>query len=671
MRHKKNILLLFALAVLGVGSPQQDAVAQEKTAANALETLSKHMSPAGRKALGAAYGQLKPAGYELATTFLKPLAEGNGPLAASLVARKTADARQQDQKIKQLMHNQVELLGGYGVQDIGQPINWFYAPKSDYQWSTHLSRHYWLAPLAYAYRATGQKDYAAKIVSVLLDWVARNPMGSPELHNYTDGFGRRYAQGQPAPVTAEGHFKGYVDGPWTALSAHARVDYWTELLQLIWDAPALNNQAVAVLLNSLMGDHRQLMIDFPRQMNQYQAIASSLVRLGFYYPGFNGVAAAEKAGWERLVNHTTREIYPDGSLAECSPNYGLGMVKRLQDIIEEGEKRKRQIPSVLRERVSLACRYYAFTASPLGGSPRIAKGGGAVLADLAILTQVAPDPEVGYIVSKSQSGRKPRQTSVSFPWAGHHVLRSGWDPAATWLFFDAGPRGTGHHDIAQLSVQLMANGQWLLTDPGFFSYGGDAEANAMIHYLHSTAAHNTALVDGQGQMSRPEGKAAEPNTQAGHYGWTEKKGKVTVQGLYGYGYGNKEKPIPVQHHRKITYDPAKAEFLVEDRFEGEGHHRVAIHWQLAPGVNFRTGSKEVLVEQEKASLRLLCISKSPLHITSSVGSKAPLAGWYSQGYGKLSPAPVVQVSTEGKLPLTVKTRLIVSATNNQGLKQGR
>lgn len=420
----------------------------------------------------------------------------------------------------------------------------------------------------------------------------------------------------------------------------------------------MDNRAAAALLGSLMGDHRRLMLDYPRQMNQYQAIASSLVWMGMCYPEFEGAAEAERYGWQRLTQHTRREVYPDGSLAECSPNYGAGMMERLYRVITEGRKRGRDVPPLLRARLAGAARYFALTADPLGRSPRIAKGGGAVLALARTLNTLPMDPEVTFAVSKGKEGKAPASPAATFPWAGHHVFRSGWDDKATWLFFDAGPRGTGHHDVAQLGPQLFANGEWLLTDPGFYSYSGEGEEGRMAAYLHSTAAHNAAQVDGQGQISAPPGQTWAANTAPGDYAWSDAKDTVRVAGAYTYGFGD-EGRIKVTHRRKVAYDRAADTFTVEDTFEGTGEHTIDLHWQLDPAAHVTLGAQTATADRERTRLEMAFTGNDggAFGITQVTGQKEPLRGWFSAGYGKLTPAPLVRVSTKGALPLTVTTRL--------------
>ncbi|MDH7570087.1 MAG: alginate lyase family protein [Armatimonadota bacterium] len=645
---RQGLVLLVLVAGPTAAAPGQAPRQRGADLRREVAQLVDRLTPEARRQLGVPPDALHPEGYELARVLLKPLSE-RGPLSPEEVAASTGAGLPRNRALAdEVMRHRVSLLGGYPPQDLGDPIDWFRAPAEDWQWPTHLSRHYWLLPAAYVYRATGRPEYAEKVVSVLLDWVVRFPLGVDTLQNRPAGPGRR---------TTEGTFKGYVDGPWTSLSAHARVDTWTLLFQLLWDAPAMSNGAVAVLLNSLFEDHLQLMLEYPRAMNQFQGIAASLIGLGLYYPGIEASAEAERVGWERMVRYAEREIYPDGSLAECSPNYGGGCVVRLYRLVLAAEKRGRRVPPLLRQRTALAARYLAFISDPAGRSPRMAKGGDDIRGLLRAIN-AERDPEVDFVASGGTEGRRPGARFHLFRWAGHAVMRSGWDPLATWLFFEAGPRGSGHHDLAQLSFQLISNGEWLLTDPGYYTYSTSGEPGRFAAYLQSTAAHNTALVDGLGQVAVPPGTSRGPNTQPGDYFWEEKPDRVTVEGAYTYGYGEGGS-VKVVHRRRLSFYPVQDEVVVADTFEGDGAHRVDLHWQLDPAATVNVEGNGARVKRERTRMTITVECDRPVTMALRKGEKEPLAGWFSSGYGNLQPAPMLKVSVEGVLPLKVVSRMRV------------
>lgn len=615
--------------------------------ANALATLGEHLTAQAKERLGTEPAALDPQGHELARVFLKDLAEPGQVFPDGAAAGRFTPAQ-----VAALMAHRVSLLGGYEPQELGDPIDWFRAPKDDLQWPTHLSRHYWLRPLAHAWRGKGNEAAAGQVVEILLDWVAKTPIGTDTLH----WSGVRTAYPDRYPGCPEGFFKGYVDGPWTSLSAHARLEFWSELFALLWDAPQMTNEAVAVLLVSLARDHRLSMLNNPRAMNQYQGIAVSLIHLGWWYPFLAGAEEAGAIGWERLVHYARTEIYPDGSMAECSPNYAGGCLQRLFKVVQEARSRGEEVPPVMLERIAQAQRAFAFLADPAGNSPRIAKGGGSILGLLTTINTEFADPEVAYVATRGKEGRRPEVLSHAFAWAGHIAARSDWTAEADWLFFEPGPRGSGHHDLACLNLQIQAKGAWLLTDPGYFSYSSTGEDGAMSLYLRSSAAHNVALVDGQGQVRVRPGTRGGPNTEAGDYGWSDDGQRFRAEGVYDYGFGP-EGAIAVTQRRVILYDRSRRVIDIEDHFAGEGAHAIALHWQFPADAEVHRRETGIRVANGPARASLEFAADTALEVEIVKGRKEPLGGWFSQTYGRLAPAPMGIVRANGPLPRHIRTTI--------------
>jgi len=312
----------------------------------------------------------------------------------------------------------------------------------------------------------------------------------------------------------------------------------------------------------------------------------------------------------------------------------------------------------LKERVHKAARYFALFSDPHFRSPRIAKGGGDVRPLISVWNKRYNDPEVAYITSSHAEGVQPAQKSYSFAWAGHHALRTGWGEKATWLFFDAGPRGTGHHDNAQLGIQLKSNGQWLLMDPGFYSYSGEGDGGLFSSYLHQTAAHNTMCVDG---LNQRDVAFADANTEPQDYGWQDDSQTVTVQGTFTHGYGRAGE-VQATHQRQITFNQTTGNFTLVDTLTGEGEHTGDLHWQLPPDAQVTIDGNTLTVDAGETLMVMSFTCDSPLQLTQYIGQREPfIAGWFSQRYGHITPAPMVTVSATAALPLTITTKVEISA----------
>ena len=80
--------------------------------------------------------------------------------------------------------------------------------------------------------------------------------------------------------------------------------------------------------------------------------------------------------------------------------------------------------------------------------------------------------DMGYCATGGDAGTLPERTSHAFPYAGFYVMRSGWDPGARYLMFEAGPYGLGHQHEDKHHIDVYAYGRSLLLDPGRFTYVG-------------------------------------------------------------------------------------------------------------------------------------------------------------------------------------------------------
>lgn len=616
--------------------------------------LDGFLNDAALQKLEAESIKIKPEGDELATLLVQNLVE-NGPVNIKEFDVTAIEIfKKESATVDSLMVGKISSIlsvSGFGTQEVGDPVNWFHAPKGDYQWSTHLSRHYWLVPLAHAWRATKDPKYSGKIIEVLIDWIEKNPIGSEKLSWDRRDFASKNMEG-----IKEGYFNSYVDGPWTSLSASARIDHWSYLLAMISDSPQMTNENLSIIFNSLANDHRKVMFDNPRRMNQFIAIATSLTNLSWYYPFLKGAKEAGDEGLKRVRYFADTEIYPDGSMAECSPNYSKGSLERVYNVMLEDQMRGGNLHETLETKICKAFEYFFITADPSGISPRIAKGKKSVYPLYDKITCSSPFAE--YLYSGGEKGEEPNFLSVAYNWAGHIVFRSDWSKDATWMFFEPGPRGSGHFDFAQLNLHLQSKGERLIVDPGYYSYSRAGEEGQMRVYLKSSAAHNVALIDQQNQIEVKYGETQTFNTEPGDYHWADDGKTAKADGIYRFGFGENGE-IKVTHKREVRYHREEDTFVITDTFEGDGDHEIDLRWQLDPMAVFSEGDNGFDVQNGKAKAQFTISCEQPIEISSSKGSKNPLSGWYSETYGELEPTTTVNVNTKGELPLTIVTEMVI------------
>ena len=83
----------------------------------------------------------------------------------------------------------------------------------------------------------------------------------------------------------------------------------------------------------------------------------------------------------------------------------------------------------------------------------------------------------------------PRQRL--FPGVGHLVMRSGWDPGATWIEFTCGPYFAKHDHLDTNQFTIFHKGHLALDTGADYT---DTESPHYLNYYRRTVAHNTLLV---------------------------------------------------------------------------------------------------------------------------------------------------------------------------------
>jgi hypothetical protein len=205
----------------------------------------------------------------------------------------------------------------------------------------------------------------------------------------------------------------------------------------------------------------------------------------------------------------------------------------------------------------------------------------------------------------------------------------------------------GHADC--LSLCICYRGEWLVVDPGTFCYHRDP---LWRDHFRGTAAHSTITVDGsdQSQMLGPFlwGRQARPEPRL----WGETGRFVLFEGAHN-GYRGRR----VQHSRRVLFG-SRGYWIIVDRVEGSGRHRVGATFQLAPGLSATSNDSHEFTRQDGVGITVK--HWLPEDMTSEVieGRERPPGGWCSPGFGLRVPAPAVRVVGDVELPLTMVFALI-------------
>lgn len=499
-------------------------------------------------------------------------------------------------------------------------IDWDANPGTAH-WGHDLNRFTYLEPLTQAYLATADARYARKAVGLILDWIDKSDP-------------RRCFAGSP-----------YAWGSYLNNAIHCAA--WSRCLAALLPA----GQVTPVeLLRVLKSQHDQLayleVVTNGHAGNWPTIGCHGMLEVLAAFPVFRDTHRFVGYCARALKSQIAAQVLPDGVQDELTPHYHRVVVRNLLSAAGSLRTLKRDLDPATMATLRRMVHYVQQTAVP-DGSRQVAfndSDPGAPgdlrkpLAALGLQALLSPPHELGPEV---------------FPYAGVAFLRQRQDRGDLYLAFDAGPYGRAHQHEDRLGFWLFAYGRSFLVDPGRHLY--DHSAKSFYDYLKSTAAHSTLRVDGQDQNSRGRRDtwiARRPLD----LGWQARDGELRASGVYDLGYG-KDNKIAVVHRREIVFVRERC-WVVFDAAEGAGEHGIESRFQFAPG-DLRLEGTTARTTFDDANLLLRAAPLVPfadVHVEK--GREKPRGGWYSDGYGKIEPAPALSMSVRATLPWRSATLLL-------------
>ncbi len=228
-----------------------------------------------------------------------------------------------------------------------------------------------------------------------------------------------------------------------------------------------------------------------------------LALAGLAFPEFKEANEWADYALEVMSNEINRQVYPDGVQTELSTKTQWVALKRFESVEENFIKAGCEIPEYYDKKLEAIYNYLAYCMRPDGHQP---SNGDSDREDLRERVLYAARkysrPDWIWIATNGKEGDYPKSgSSITFPWAGIHIMRSGWNKNAEWSFFDTGAYGTGHQHGDKLHISVAAFGKDLLVDGGRYTHKDYFSFDPTIWrgYFRSSFSHNIILVDGNGQ----------------------------------------------------------------------------------------------------------------------------------------------------------------------------
>ena len=491
-------------------------------------------------------------------------------------------------------------------------INWDENPGTAH-WGHDLNRFSYLAPLVNAFESTRESRFARKAIDLMLDWVAQCPI-------------ERCFAGTP-----------YVFGSYLNNAIHCMA--WARTLQRLLPTGLVAPVEFLRLVKSLHEQLAYLEIVTAGHAGNWptigcQGILATLAALPF-------LAAEDRMAQYSIAaldQQLEEQVLPDGVQDELTPHYHSCVVGNILTAASSA----RTLDRCLRDRtlttLGKMIHYQAQTIVP-DGSAQVAFND----SDPAAVPHITGQLEalgLGTLVPALED-----LGPESFPYAGVALLRQRATQGDLFLAFDGGPFGRSHQHEDKLGFCLFAYGHNFIVDPGRHLY--DFSEVSYLPYLRSSRAHSTVLVDGLGQHSRgrPDTWIATEETPLI---FAVSGGEVRAAAAYDLGYGE-DNAIDVVHRREIVLVRDRF-WVLFDRLEGEGTHRIEWRFQYAPGSVHLAGAR-LETAFDDANL-LLEATGSWDDVRLECGREDPRGGWYSPAYGRLEKAPALALEIEAALPLT-------------------
>src|SRR5690554_827010 len=549
-----------------------------------------------------------------------------------------------DKFVKKIFH-----LGGHTL-DMSGGIDWYATPTGDLEWNGALVRHGYLMLLAGAYEKTGEEKYAAAVVEHLLDYITRVPRFDPACRSYLE----------------------YKKSTWRPFEVAARVaETWPEALAKVIRSRAMTPENWARILLAVY-DHADFLFQHHWRTGNHASLeAAALGLVGIFYREFKRAGRWRQYAVNFLMDIWPQLFYEDGYTKEMSGGYHWVAMRSYFTFYEVAVKNglAELFPPVFIERLHLTAMAELKQHKP-DFSPPVTNDSNSGInrrEQLWRVTRLLNIAEISYCLTGGKKGKKPGFTSCFFPNARVGVMRSDWTVQTRYLFFDMGSWGDNHMNEDQLNVEVSAWGRKFLTNCGRWRYttspGIPWKTKAM--YFKTTAAYNSVLVNGYGQMP---GDATGGMKIYDDYDF--------AWGMFDAGYGEEEDGVDekllrergltgqkacrvkgVTHKRQIIF--VKPDFwLLRDIITGAGVHRAEQVWHYYDGdLRQLPGGLFTATSFDEANLLVGSLGNNRVENMVFKGSEDPFRGWHCPDYDQRRPAPELSYSQRGEEKIIFHTLL--------------
>ncbi|MCD6309547.1 MAG: alginate lyase family protein [Candidatus Eremiobacteraeota bacterium] len=587
----------------------------------------------------------------------------------------------------EILEHTFDLLGS-GPRNLGKKIDWHKDFKTGTRWnpSVHftkqpvikgdgsdvkvpweLSRFSFLPLLGKAYWFTKDEKYAEEFVSLVSDWIDENPVP----------YGINWVCPMDIGIRAVNWIWGF---HFFLYSDAITPDFMEKFIHSLW----------------AHGHHIRANLEKDRiTSNHYTADLLGLAYIGLCFPEFRQSKEWADFSLNELYTQILRQVYPDGVNYEASTSYHRMVAEFYLSAGILAKLNRWELPDEYWKRLLRMLEYTLHYTRPDGCAPQLgdnddgrlhflSKPFGSFMgpkksesvrqkefADHRHLLMIGgklfrrPDMEKAamgweeeaiWLLDTFESAQElpplgwddltiPQESTLpatkSFPYGGYYFLRQG----DKYMFIDCkrydNRAPTVHIHNNRLGFELYAGDRAFIIDPGSYIYTPDP---VMRNLFRSTSMHNTAVIDDEEQNPFVPGSLFElPQlAKVNILSWKSSRERDLLEAEHT-GYERLDNPVT--HIRQVYFDKIRGFWVLRDRFEGKGTHRISIGFHFAP-------------------LDIKIVEDKPAWVyTRDPGTKLALYplddtwrcvledGWVSYRYGEKIKAPVIRFKYNGIIPV--------------------
>jgi hypothetical protein len=500
---------------------------------------------------------------------------------------------------------------------------------SDVKVPWELSRFNVTWTLGKAYWTTSRVAYKEKFITLVSDWIEKNPFCT----------GVNWMSAMDVAIRAANWIAGFYffnDGRkdfGDGRKTETETAFWITFLKSLWQ-------------HGIYLDHN---LEYTRRSgNHLLADAVGLLTLGAFFKSSEIGRRWMALGKKILEEEILLQNYSDGVNYEMSVSYHRMVTEFFLTAFLLMKINNNPFSDAYANRLALMLRYVMYYTKPDGTSPLLGDADDGrlfwfrddedfnnhtSLAPFAHVLFDVPSPDAAFseqalwlmgvdgweTFQRKKAAEPPIDlSSTLFAESQLAVMRD----KDTHIFIDAAELGKhgwgGHGNNDTLSFELVAGGVNWLTDRGTFCYTANKE---LRNEFRSTRSHNTVMIDSTELAEFANAfKVKEDFTNPKVIKWeTTPEHDTLIAEHYAYS----RLPNPVVHRREFMFDKSRRELVITDTLTGSGEHTAEIFFHFAPDITLTKNGNRIIATHTGSAQLTLTVENESAEITLAPSWIAP------------------------------------------------